>query len=450
MAFLKGSQPTVILCNTNPAQPAISMTVSNLPAGIYGVSESTGSPGLTELGLQTVTATGYLTVTDSYNGVLTIYPYPGTNLPPEIYQYSANPAYLKTGAGSSIALTAAATDPQLNALSYTWSIASQPAGANVTFVNSNSASTTANGLSVAGFYLFNVSVSDGVNTVTKPVGFNVLVGNQPPMIDVVQSRSPLGMTNSLLVTLPQNSTWLLDQVAYDLEGNTLSYNWSVVSQPSGSAATLLTPTVNNCIATNLNVTGDYDFRVTVSDGTTPVSDDVIVTVDPPNLHAPTIAGAGGIYVSPGRGHLQATASDADGDWIASWWNVISKPAGATVTFDDPASPATDFNVDRAGNYTFALSTVDRTLWAQSPNLNVTITNALIQITSIKPLGSDVLLTWQAGPGDTNAVQAAPNVSGIYSNLSSNILIPGGGITNYLDAGALTNGPKRFYRVNLSP
>ncbi len=414
------------------------------------MSESAGSADITELGLQAVTAGGYLTVTDLYNDVLTIYPYPGTNMAPEVYQYSANPAYLKTASGSSIALAAAATDPELNALSYKWSIASWPGGANVTFVNSNSASTTANGLSVAGFYLFNVSVSDGINTVTKPIGFNVLAGNQPPMIDVVHSRSPLGVTNSLLVTLPQNSTWLLDQVAYDLEGNTLTYNWSVVSQPAGAAATLQTPTANNCIATNLNVAGDYDFRVTVSDGTTPVSDDVIVTVDPPNLHAPTIAGASGMYVSPGQGHLQATTSDADGDWIASWWNVISKPAGATVTFDDPASPITDFHVDRAGNYIFELNTVDRTLWAQSANLTVTITNALIQITSIKPQGSDVLITWQAGPGDTNAVQAAPNVSGIYSNLSPNILVPGSGITNYLDTGVLTNWPKRFYRVNLSP
>jgi hypothetical protein len=449
MAFVNNGRPTVVLCNTNSTNTSIAMTVSNLPAGIYGVSESTGGVGITELGLQTVT-TGTLTVTDLYNGVLTIYPYPGTNMPPEIFSYGANPAYLKTGAGTSTVLTAAATDSELNNLTYTWSVATKPAGANVTLVNSNSASTTANGLSLAGFYQFNVSVSDGVNNVTKPVGFNVLVGNQPPIIDVVQSRSPLGLTNQLLLTLPQNSTWLLDQVAYDLEGNTLAYNWTTVSQPAGASVSLLTPSANNCIATNLNVAGNYDFRVTVRDGTTPVSEDVIVTVDPPNLHAPTIANAAGGYVSPGHGHLSATTSDADGDWIANWWDVISKPAGATVMFADPASPTTDFYVSTAGNYVFQLSTVDRSLWTQSANISVTITNALIQIISIKPQGSDVLISWLAGPGNTNILQAAPKANGIYTNTSPNLIIPDSGITNYLDVGALTNWPDRFYRVQLVP
>jgi hypothetical protein len=450
MAFVKNGQPTVILCNTNSSNPSVAMTVSNLPAGTYGISESTSGLDLTELGLQTVTATGTLIVTDLYNGVLTIYPYPGTNMAPEIYQYAATPAYLKAGAGTSAVLAAAATDPELNNLSYTWTIAAQPAGANATFVNSNSASTTVNGLSVAGFYQFNVNVSDGVNTVTKPVGFNVLAGNQPPIIDVVQSRSPLGMTNQLLLTLPQNSTWLLDQVAYDLEGNTLAYNWSVVRQPAGASVSLLTPTANNCVATNLNVVGDYDFRVTVSDGTTPVSEDVIVTVDPPNLHAPAIANATGAYVSPGHGHLSAITSDADGDWIANWWDVISRPVGATVTFGDPASPATDFYVSAAGNYVFQLSTVDRSLWTQSANISVTISNALIQIISVQQQGGDILIAWLAGPGNTNVVQVATNVAGNFSNASGNIVIPNSGTTNYLDAGALTNWPARFYRVQLVP
>jgi hypothetical protein len=450
MAFVKNGQPTVILCNTNSANPSIAMTVSNLPAGTYGVSQSSSGVGITELGLQTVTSAGTLTVTNPYNGVLTIYPYPGTNMAPEVYQYSANPVYLKTGAGTSTVLTAGATDPELNNLTYNWSVATQPIGANVTFVNSHSASTTANGLSVAGFYQFDVSVSDGVNTVTKPVGFNVLEGNQPPIIAVVQSRSPPGTTNQLLLTLPQNSTWLLDQVANDLEGNALTYSWSVISQPGGGSASLLTPTTNNCVATNLDVVGNYDFRVTVSDGTTPVSEDVIVTVDPPNLHAPTIANAQGAYVSPGHGRLSATTSDADGDWIANWWDVISNPAGATVTFDDPASPSTDFYVSAAGNYVFQLSTVDRSLWTQSANISVTIANALIQITSLTPQGDNILITWQAGSGSTNVLQAATNVAGTFSNASSNILIPNSGTTNYLDLGALTNWPFRFYRVQLVP
>jgi hypothetical protein len=102
-----------------------------------------------------------------------------------------------------------------------------------------------------------------------------------------------------------------------------------------------------------------------------------------------------------------------------------------VTFDDPASPTTDFYANAPGNYVFQLSTVDRSLWTQSANISLTITNALIQITANKPQGSDVMITWLAGP-------------------SSLILIPYSGTTGYLDVGALTNWPARFYRVQLFP
>jgi len=44
-----------------------------------------------------------------------------------------------------------------------------------------------------------------------------------------------------------------------------------------------------------------------------VTQSLIVSVDPANPDAPTIANARGAYLSPGLGQLQATTSDADGD-----------------------------------------------------------------------------------------------------------------------------------------
>jgi hypothetical protein len=374
MAFQKNGQTTVTLFNqSSPAQTEM-VTVADLPAGNYGVSYSTPSVGTTELGVQTVGVSNTLTVSVPDNSVLTIYPHGSANLPPEVYQYTANPTYLKLGAGSTTTLTAAATDPELDTLTYAWSVASKPTGANVTLTSPNTASTNANGLTVAGMYIFNVNVSDGHTIVTSQVALNVLVGNQPPIISVVQARAPNGSGLPLLLTQPQNSSWLLDQVAYDLEGDTLSYSWTVVSQPSGASASLATPTASACVANNLNVAGNYVFQITVSDGTTPVSQTVTVTVDPTNLHAPTQSNVSGSVVSGSHGHLAGTASDADGDWISSWWDVITKPAGSTVTFTDPAAATTDFVVDTPGTYTFQLSTVDRTLYVQSSNINVTISS----------------------------------------------------------------------------
>lgn len=431
-------------------------TVSNLPPGVYGVSESLSAGGIAELGLQTVDSSGVLTVTNLYGSILTIYPYAGTNLPPEIYEVpntaDSNPTYLKTGSGSSATLTIHATDPELDPLTYNWQLLSAPAGAAVSLVNSNSSVATANNLTVAGLYTFLASVSDNHgNTATRTVGLNVFSNNQPPIVQVVQSRSPPGPPYvPILPTLPTNVVWLLAQVEADLEGNTLSNYWSLVSQPSGASATLLTPGANNCILTNLNVAGDYAIQLSVSDGFNVVTKNLTVTVDPPNLHAPAIANAGGAYVSPGRGHLQATTSDADGDYITSWWDVISKPTNSIVTLADPAAATTDFQVDTIGNYTFQLTTVDRTLWTQSANIVVAVTNVPVTL-SIQPQGENMLLTWPAAGFRTNYLQASWNVSGIYSNIGTNILISGNGVTNnYLDAGASTNWPARFYRVRLTP
>jgi hypothetical protein len=451
MAFQKNGKLTVVMSNIDSAGNKTN-TVSNLPPGVYGVSESLSAGGIAELGLQTVDSFGVLMVTNLYGSILTIYPYAGTNLPPEIYEVpgtaDSSPTYLKTGAGSSATLTIHATDPELDPLTYNWQLLSVPSGAIISLVNSNSSVATANNLIVTGLYTFVASVSDNHgNTATRQVGLNVLNGNQPPIVQVVQSRSPPGPPYvPILVTLPTNTTWLLAQIEVDLEGNTLSNYWSLVSQPPGAAATLATPGVNNCIVSNMTVAGDYAFQLNVSDGFNVVTKNLTVTVDPPNLHAPTIANVSGAYVSPGHGHLQATASDADGDWISSWWDVLSKPAGSTVMLDDPATPATDFHVDTVGTYIFQLSTVDRTLWSQSGDISITVTNVPIQL-SITPLGNSMLLTWPAAGVRTNVLQAAVNVSGAYSNISSNVLISGNGVTNnFLDIGAVTNWPARFYRV----
>ena len=123
---------------------------------------------------------------------------------------------------------------------------------------------------------------------------------------------------------------------------------------------------------------------------------------------------------------------------------------STVTFTDPASATTDFQVDTVGTYTFQLTTVDRTLWTQSADIVVAVTTVPVTL-SIQPEGNDMLLAWPAAGFRTNYLQAAWNVSGIYSNIETNILISGNGVTNnYLDVGASTDWPARFYRVRLTP
>ena len=82
-------------------------------------------------------------------------------------------------------------------------------------------------------------------------------------------------------------------------------------------------------------------------------------------------------------------------------------------------------------------------------------NPVADIQAITQEGNDIRVTWGAAPGKTNALQATTgDVDGSYStNNFADIFIVTNSvdtITNYLDVGAATNSPSRFYRVRLVP
>jgi len=82
--------------------------------------------------------------------------------------------------------------------------------------------------------------------------------------------------------------------------------------------------------------------------------------------------------------------------------------------------------------------------------------ALFSITAINPEGNNIQITWESTGGHTNAVQATnggPNGSynTNFNDLASFILGGSGEVTNtYIDPGAATNIPSRFYRIRLVP
>ncbi|HWH70108.1 MAG TPA: hypothetical protein VNT26_12035, partial [Candidatus Sulfotelmatobacter sp.] len=74
-----------------------------------------------------------------------------------------------------------------------------------------------------------------------------------------------------------------------------------------------------------------------------------------------------------------------------------------------------------------------------------------QILSTAREGNNLRITWRTGGGRTDAVQAAAQVNGTFTNLNSKLSIPGVGVvtTNYVEVGGATN-KARFYRVRLAP
>ncbi len=360
LAFARDGRITVALINTTPPHQHRTVTLRGLPPGEYGVSQSVGTKPYTELGVRTTEANAAFTVDVPSNGVLTVYPHPGGNLSPTLIDWQARPNYL-TSPASQATLAATARDPELHPLSYSWSVARQPAGAGAALTDPQSATTSVTGLTAAGQYAFELTVSDGANEVVRDVLLNVFTANQPPRLIDVHNRIPV------LVTLPQDTTILIGG-AHDLEDDPLTYRWSVVRQPPGGAVNLETPDDRKCQVSNITVPGDYVFRFEASDPTHTVSETLTVPVYPENT-APVILEAKATPTNialPGADtSLSAVTSDPDGDVITHWWRVKSQPAGAAPAFGKQGGRDTQVTgLSEAGMYVFTLTAVDRTKFVQ--------------------------------------------------------------------------------------
>jgi rhamnogalacturonyl hydrolase YesR len=80
--------------------------------------------------------------------------------------------------------------------------------------------------------------------------------------------------------------------------------------------------------------------------------------------------------------------------------------------------------------------------------------SIFRITSVIRQGNNIAVSWQAGGGRTNLVQTATSMVGSnnFNDSSPAFILPGSGdvFTNWVDTGAVTNWPTRFYRIRLGP
>jgi hypothetical protein len=130
--------------------------------------------------------------------------------------------------------------------------------------------------------------------------------------------------------------------------------------------------------------------------------------------------------------FQVTGTVTFGSWLEQYFD---------CTNDPNAAPNADPSGDGEDNYTKFLA-----------GMNPTNSASYFHILSATPVGNDLQVSWMCGGGRTNVLQTTTNLGGTWSNVSPNIVLAGSGdnVTNYLDVGAVTNTPARFYRVLLLP
>lgn len=175
-------------------------------------------------------------------------------------------------AGDSVTLSGTASDPEGDALTYTWSRIAGPT-VNLSSSHTLAPSFVAPVISQTTTLTFQLVVSDGINTATDTVNVTVQPSdssgqNAPPLVDAGTNRS-----------VESGSFVSLTGTAFDPEGATMTYAWTRTGTPPVALSGADTLTVSFTAPTVTQST-PLVFQLSASDGVNTTADAVTVTVLP--------------------------------------------------------------------------------------------------------------------------------------------------------------------------
>jgi hypothetical protein len=244
------------------------------------------------------------------------------------------------------------SDVDGNPLTYQWSFMTQPAGSTAQLLNPTNVMPTF-AANVAGQYVIKLVVNDGtVTSAQDTVTITTTGGNTAPVANAGPDQS---VAMNTTVTLNGSGS-------NDADRNPLTYDWSIVSTPSGSAATLSNPTAvaPSFVADRV---GQYVVQLVVNDGTVNSRPDTVTIAAAAGNTAPVAnAGPDQTVAVNASVILDGNAStDADRNALTHQWALTSKPAGSTATLTNPGTATPRFTADVAGQYIGQLIVNDGTV-----------------------------------------------------------------------------------------
>ena len=244
---------------------------------------------------------------------------------------------------------------------------------------------------------------------------------------------------------PSNDGPICSGQTLNLFANTTApgYSWT---GPNGFSSSAQNPSIANATAA---ATGTYNLTVTSNGCTSAVGSTGATVNQTPATPSPSNNGP----IDSGQTlNLFANTTADSYSWTGpdSFSSSVQNPSIANAT--TAATGTYNLTVTSNGCPSAAGST--------SATVNEASTNGAssFQITSLAARGSDMVVTWATGLGETDVVQSTAGLpDGSYTNnfidVSPWIILPAGNgsfMTNYVDPGGATNTPYRYYRIRLQP
>ncbi len=255
----------------------------------------------------------------------------------------------------------ASSDIDGDPLTFAWVFVTRPAGSGASLGGADTVTPTFVP-DLPGTYTIRLTVSDGRGgTGTDTVDVVTTQANRPPVANAGPDQSVVA-----------SQAVLLDgSGSSDPDANPLTYRWTLLTRPAGSAATLSGATTVTPQFT-ADRAGDFVAQLIVNDGFVDSAPDTVV-ISTSNTRPVANAGPDQTVAQGATVSLDGTgSSDANGDPLTFFWSLTTTPAGsaAVLTGADTATPS--FVADLAGLFVAQLVVNDGALDSLPDTMTVTV------------------------------------------------------------------------------
>lgn len=282
------------------------------------------------------------------------------------------------GAGQSVAVGAtvqldgtASSDVDGDPLSYVWTYVSVPAGSNALSagIGSFRSARAFFVADVAGTFIVQLVVNDGKtdsdsSTVVITAGSGA--ANTPPVANAGANQTGVNVGANVQLS-GAGST--------DVNGDPLTYKWTLSAVPSGSVAQLNNPNIVNPVFV-ADKAGTYIVQLIVNDGKIDSAPSTVtITTGAAPVNAPT-ANAGANQSVPVGSVVTLNGSGTDPQNLALTysWSFMARPANSTAVLSNTTVAKPAFTADKPGDFVLQLIVNNGSLSSAPSTVTISTSN----------------------------------------------------------------------------
>lgn len=285
----------------------------------------------------------------------------------------------------------ASSDPNDDPLTYSWLITESPSNSQAT-LNANDIARPELLADLPGLYEAELVVNDGeLDSTPDLVRFTIQ--------DVTSANTPpvAGADVPVSIVVGQAATFE-GSPSTDADGDALSFTWTLLGAPMGSAA-MIEDATNQTSNFTADLEGNYSFELVVNDGETDsVALPFMVFATQVANTPPVAVTSTRLFTLPGQAlALDGSESfDDEGQPLTFRWRLMQKPVGSAILLENANAEMASITPDVDGDYDIELVVNDGI--ENSAPVNVTVTAAA------RPDNCLIISEYIEGDGNNKAIE----------------------------------------------